>query len=224
MIIADLAALLLLATLVGMALSGRIQLCRSFALYLAVVVVVNRLIRWWPEQFYTSRFFTGKELVYAGLSIAIVIELAWSGLASFPRARRISLALVSVVTLGFVVAAVRTFGANDYATQIGVVVGGAQSFALAALVVFLAVAQWYRLPLRPWHRAIAIGFLLYRGVYGVLLGALAHWGGPVYAFVAELDRAAYAVTVGLWGFAAWRTEWHDLTAEARLRARALQRS
>ena len=224
MIVADLVAVLLLATLVGIWLSGRIGLCRSFALYLALAMVTNRLARWWPDRFFNMSFFSVKELVLAALSVVIVLELAWSGLASFPRARRISLWCVSAIALAGAAVVLSTSGARDYKTQIGVLVAGGQLCALVTLVVFLAVVQWYRLPLRPWHRAIAVGFLLYRGVYGVVLGVLGHYGGPTYAFVAELDRAAYAATVGLWGFAAWRAEWYDLAAEARIRARALQRS
>jgi hypothetical protein len=222
MIAADLVAVLLLATLVGMSLSGRVGLCRSFAAYLALAIVTNRLWRWWPEL-YTLNVFSAKELLFAGLSILIVLELAWSGLATFPRARRTSLWVVlALAALGAIVAA-RVFGAESYQVHVVLVAGG-QLCALVALVVFLAVVQWYHLPLRPWHRAIAVGFLLYRGAYGVLLGVLAHYGGPVHAFVAELDRAAYAATVGLWGIAAWRAEWYDLAAEARIRVRALQRS
>ncbi len=220
----DLIAVLLLATLVGMWLSGRIGLCRSFAAYIAFAILTTELMRWWPEQFYTRSFFTAKELVFAALSIVIVLELIGSGLATFPRARRISLWSVLAITVAGALAVLGASGATDYYTRLGVLVGTGQLCALVTLVVFLAVVQWYRLPLRPWHRAIAVGFLLFRGVYGVLLGVLAHFGGPAHAFVEELDRAAYAATVGLWGFAAWRAEWYDLAAEARVRARALQRS
>jgi hypothetical protein len=224
MIVADLVAVLLLATLVGMFVSGRVGLCRSFAVYVGFALLTNRLVRWWPDHFYTAGFFGAKELVFAVLSVVIVLELAWSGLAPFPRARRISLWLVLAIAAAGAVAVLGASGVKSYRTLVGVVVAAGQLCALVTLVVFLAVVQWYHLPLRPWHRAIAVGFLLYRGVYGILLGVLAHNGGPAHAFVAELDRAAYAATVGLWGVAAWRTEWYDLAAEARIRARALQRS
>jgi hypothetical protein len=220
----DLIAVLLLATLVGMWLSGRIGLCRSFAVYLVFAIATTELMRWWPERFYTRDFFTAKQLVFAALSIAVVLELVRSGLATFPRARRVSQWSVLAVAAVGAFAVLAGSGASDYYTRLGVLVGAGQLCALVTLVVFLMVVQWYRLPLRPWHRAIAVGFLLYRGVYGVLLGVLAHYGGPVHAFVEELDGAAYAATVGLWGFAAWRAEWYDLAAEARVRARALQRS
>jgi uncharacterized membrane protein (DUF373 family) len=224
MIVADLVAVLLLATLVGVLASGRAGLSRSFTFYVASALVTNRLIRWWPEQFYTTGFFSAKELVFAALSILIVLELAWSGLASFPRARRISCALGLVVAIAFVLGVLQLSGTADYRTRMGVLVASGQLFALVALVAFLGVVQWYGLPLRPWHRAIVLGFLLYRGVYGLLLGALGHFGGPVYAFVAELDRAAYAATVGLWTAAAWRPEWNDLRARARVGTGALPRS
>lgn len=224
MIVADLVAVLLLATLVGVLRSRRAELCWSFTAYLGCALLTNRLVRWWPERFYTTTFFSGKELVFAVLSVVIVLELAWSGLASFPRARRISRWLVLAIAGAGSLGVLRVGGATDYKTQIGVLVAGGQFCALLTLVAFLGVVQWYRLPLRPWHRTIAVGFVLYRGVYGVLLGTLAQFGGPAHAFVGELDRAAYAATVGLWAVAAWRPEWHDLRSEAQLRSRALQRS
>ncbi len=224
MIVADLVAVLLLAALVGVLASGRAGLCWSFAIYLGSALLTNRLVRWWPDRFYTTSFFSGKELFFAALTVVIVLELTWSGLASFPRARRLSGALALVVATAGTIGILRMDGASDYRTRIGILGTSGQLFALLALVAFLGVVQWYRLPLRPWHRAIILGFLLYRGIYGVLLATLGRYGGPSYAFVAELDRAAYAATVGLWTAAAWRPEWNDLRAQARLRAGAIQRS
>ncbi len=224
MIVADLVALLLLATLAGVLASRRAWLCRSFVAYLALALLTNRLVRWWPDRFYTTSFFSAKEALFAALSLLIAVELVRTGLAPFPRARRTAAAVVLTIAAVGALGVLRAARADDYASRMGFFVAGAQLSSLLALVALLGVAQWYRLPLRPWHRSIMIGFVLYRGVYGLLLATLAEFGGPVHACVAALDRAAYAATVGVWLAAAWRPEWHDLTERAQAEMRALQRS
>ncbi len=85
------------------------------------------------------------------------------------------------------------------------------------MLVVVMVASWYRLPLGPWHRMIALGFVLYQGAYAVLLSALAGTGWSAYAYIVGLEPAAYAATVGLWTFGAWRTAWLGAPREAAQR-------
>jgi hypothetical protein len=62
---------------------------------------------------------------------------------------------------------------------------------------------------------IAVGFVLYEGLYTVLLGLLGHYGAVAATYVSALDAAAYAATVGIWLNAAWRIEWGDLPLKAQ---------
>jgi hypothetical protein len=204
-LVANLVAALLLATLAGLAVRGRVLLCRSFAVYVALALTTNRLVTWWPEQFYTSDFWTFKETLHAILMALVALELTVVGLEAFPRARRAGV-LALMLIAGVTALAVAAEPAPDYATRVGVLLARAQTGAVWGFVAVLAIASWYRLPLHPMHRSITLGFALNLGVYGVLLSAVGHFGWSAYRYVAALDPAAYAATVGLWMLAAWRPE------------------
>ena len=206
--VANLAAALLLATLMGLAARGRVRLCRAFAVYLALALTTNRLVTWWPERFYTRDFWTFNETLQAILIPLVALELmvvATRGLPeAFPRARRAGVVALTLIAAATVLAMAAT-PARDYAARMGVL-AWAQAGAAWSFVAFLAIACWYRLPLHPMHRSITLGFALHLGIYGALLGALGHFGESAYRYVAALDPAAYTATVGVWMLAAWRPE------------------
>jgi hypothetical protein len=204
--VANLVALLLGGALVGLFVTGRIWLCRSFGLYLGSALATNRAVVWWPERFYTSEFWAVKETLQAALAIAVAVELADVALMAFPRARAVvrrGVLGVAFLTLLGVSAAI----AGGYHVWVGALAPRASLGASWAMLVVVMVAAWYRLPLGPWHRMIALGFVLYQSVYAVLLTALAGSGWSAYSYIVGLEPAAYAATVGLWTFGAWRTEW-----------------
>src|SRR5262249_19167532 len=147
---------------------GRARLCLSFVAYLAMAIVTNRLIVWWPEQFFTLRFWTLKEGLYATFTGLVALELAWVALEAFPRARRMCMVTVGAV-VGLTLLAVGTAPNGDRIARVGEFMAAAQTGAVWTLVVVLAVASWYRLPLHAWHRSIALGFALYGGVYAAML-------------------------------------------------------
>ncbi len=215
--VADLVALLLGATLVGALVTGRVWLCRSFGLYLLTTLGTNRLVTWWPDQFFTWRFCVAKELLQPLLIAAVAIEIAIVGLSAFPRARRIALSGVLAVVLATAVCVALGAG-DDPGALVGSVVGHAALGAAWSMLVVVAVAYWYRLPLGPWHRMLALGFLLHNGLYAVLLGAVGHFGWQEAArYLVALDPAAFAATVGLWAFASWRMEWLQARVQRPLR-------
>jgi hypothetical protein len=204
-LVANVVAVLLLATLAGLAARGRILLCRSFAAYLTLALTTNRLITWWPERFYTSGFWTLKETLYALLMPLLALELTAVALEAFPRARRAGLAVL-VTIAGLTVLAVAAAPGPDYSARMGLLLARAQTGAVWGFVALLTIASWYHLPLHPTHRSIILGFALYLGFYGALLSAVGHFGWSAYRYLAALDPAAYAATVGLWMLAAWRKE------------------
>ncbi len=211
--VADLVALLLGGALLGLIVSGRIWLCRSFALYLGVTLATNRAVAWWPERFFNRQFWTLKESLQAALVIAVAFELADVALAAFPRARtlvRRGIAAVTVLTL----LAVSGGLAGGYHAWVDTLTARASLGAAWAMLIVVLATAWYRLPLGPWHRTIALGFVLYQGIYAVLLSTLAGTSWSAFPYVVGLDPAAYAATVGLWAFGAWRTAWIGVPREA----------
>ncbi len=207
--VANLVALLLAAALAGLLVTGRVWLCKSFGLYLAVALTTNRAVVWWPERCYTPAFWTVKEILQAGLVLVVALELAAVALVAFPRARRVArlaIAAVAVATLAGMSGGVT----GGYFAWVGALAPRASLGAAWAMLVVLAVAGWYRLPLGPWHRTIAFGFVLYQCVYALQLSALARSEWSAYSYLLALDPAAYAATVGLWAFGAWRRAWAGL--------------
>jgi hypothetical protein len=216
--VANLVAILLAATLVGVVATGRIWLCRSFGLYLALTLATNRMVTWWPEHFYTHGFWAAKELLQALLVVAVAVELALVGFSAFPRVRRIAvLAVVTVSTLATIGIGAGPMG--DYRAWVGSVVARAAVGAVWSMALVVLVAYRYGLPLASWHRMLAMGFVLNHGVYALLLGAVGYFGWSAYGYLSALDPAAYAASVGLWTFGSWRTDWRDIWVRTQGRLR-----
>lgn len=205
LLVANLVAVLLCAALLGIVVRGHASRCWSFTMYLAVALLSNRLVCWWPDYFFRLWFASLKELTYAALMVVITLELATVSLARFRRARRQAI-IVGATIAGSVALLVSTTPSDGLQARVGTTAALANGGALFVLTALLFVVYWYRLPLEPWHRAIAQGIVLYRGVYGVLLGAVGLFGLEAYRYLVALDPTAYAATVGLWVIAAWRPE------------------
>lgn len=206
LLVANFVAVLLAVALLGMVVRGHAWRCWSFTTYLAVALLSNRLVCWWPEHFFRLWFASIKELTYAALMILITIDLASVSLSRFRRARRHAIILAAAIGGTVALLLSTTTTTQGLQARVGITTALANGGALLALTGLLVVVHWYHLPLEPWHRVIALGIVLYRGVYGVLLGAVGLFGLGAYGYLATLDPAAYAATVGLWAIAAWRPE------------------
>jgi hypothetical protein len=200
-LVADLVALTLLASLAGLAIRGRLAAAPAFAVYLAFVLATNRLIVWWPDTFWRRSFWQWKEATSTAIELLIALELAAIAFARWPRAVRLTrgaLALAALVTIAGPILAFR--GGVDVLAA----AAWAQAGVTWAFVVLLAVATRYRLPLHGLHRAIGVGFVLYLAVYSTMLDLLVHL--PGHDLLTALDPIAYSATVGFWAIAAWRRE------------------
>jgi hypothetical protein len=204
--VANLVVLLLVGTLAGLLLTGRLWLCRSFGVYIAATIVTNRLVVWWPDRFYAAEFWSVKELILRGLVLAVAFELAGVALQSFPRAQRLARWGIGIV------AALTAFAIS------GVIAGGAYAWVMVfarraalgaawAMLVVVVVAGWYRIPLLPWHRTIMVGFILYQSLYAVQQIALVGTVWSADSYILALDPVSYAATVGVWMFGACRPMW-----------------
>jgi hypothetical protein len=199
-LVPDLVVLLLMGTLAGLVTRGRLRACASFSLYLIACLFFNRLITWWPQHFLNRPFWTFKESCYIALKFAIAIELCIVALQGFPRARRLALAAVGIVATITVASLATTSVSVESET-----IAAAQAGVVWAFAGVLFIALWFHLPLFPFYRMVMLGFGLYVGLYGGVLG-MATWIDPrggVHRYLAALDAAAYAATIGLWALAAW---------------------
>lgn len=203
--VAHVVAAMLALTLAGLIARRRTALCRSFAAYLALALLTNRLVTWWPDTFYWRAFWIVKELAFTGLKLIIVMELAIVAFEALPRVRAVAVALLSIAA-GITLLAMG--GATllvDHEEWIEVLLARGQAGVLWTFLVLVIVAAWFRVPLHHFHRTILIGFGLNVATYAVLLAV--RFGRPALSiYVDALEPAAFAATLGLWLLAAWRTE------------------
>jgi hypothetical protein len=214
-LIAHVVAALLAFTLAGLAVRRRLTDTPAFTLYLLTVLVSNRLITGWPEQFFVWKFWAVKEVVLQLLVLGVAIGVAHGSLRPFPRARLWALGAVSGITLVTVAVALWT-EPGQYFQAIAVLIprlcgGGAVAFGVLALV-----AHWSLLPMSRFHQMIIAGFFLHLTAYLALLSLVKHFGWSAYPVLSALDPAAFAASVGLWALGAWRKSSVSEVLEERL--------
>jgi hypothetical protein len=204
--LANLVAALLVILLAGLLARRRYHLCRSFVVYVALVLAGDRLIVTWPETFDVASFWLLKESIYWGLKLAITTEIGLLTFARLPRARRILALLIAVLALAAIAAQLAPAPAlaGDVIPWLSAVSPRGQVSILVVMAAVLALAAYYRVPLHPFHRSILVGLSLYLVAYTGALTLLRESGASGYRTFLALDPAAYAATVGAWAWAAWR--------------------
>ena len=207
LVLANLNGLMMGLLLVGLFSHRRDRLCRSFTAYLVAVLLCDRLIVTWPETFYTARFWIAKEQVYWILKLAVSTEIGLLTFSRFPRARRflamLLLGLLILAAAAQLAPASRGPGEDSY-DWVGVAGPRGQASLVVMMAGLVLMAAYYRVPLHPFHRSILLGLGLYLFVFTGLLTALRVCGSPLYSLFNTLDPAAYASSVGVWTWAAWR--------------------
>lgn len=218
-LIAHAVKILVLLTLAGILARRRWGLCWSFTAYLAVILVCNSLVSFWPERFYEPWFWIARTALYDALRIAIALELAYRTFQAFPgaqaTARRILFALLIATTAALVALPWdSSYGMAVLVWEPRVLMG--TIWLLNALAV---VVIWYRLPIHPYHKAILLGFVPYLLVFTTLLRLLRHYGWEILPLVQSAEPAAYMLLMGWWAWAAWERGPVPEVSPALLRSR-----
>jgi hypothetical protein len=205
-LIAHVVKVLVLLTLAGIIARRRWRVCWSFTAYLAVILICNSLVSFWPERFYQPWFWIVRTGLYDALKVAIAVELAYRTFQAFPgaqaTARRVLflLVLVSSVLL-MALPWDSSYGAALFEWEPRILT--ATIWLLNALAV---VVIWYRLPIHAYHKAILLGFVPYLLVFTILLRLLRHYGWDILPVVQAAEPAAYMLLMGWWAWAAWEPE------------------
>lgn len=207
-------AVLLATTLLGLLLHRRDRMCRSFAAYCAAVICTEQLLVLWPETFFTFQFYSLKEGLYGLMATTVAFEIALLTFSEFPRARRLIMwGLGALLVLGVVVMFL-PHGVAGPVAWMTVLTPRWQGVILALFLALPLAAAYYRVPVHPFHVGIIWGFTLYLGAYTGALTLVRELGPGAYPLYAALDPAAYAASVGVWVWAAWR-RGPELSPEAR---------
>jgi hypothetical protein len=216
-LIAHAVKILVLLTLAGILARRRWSLCWSFTTYLAVILICNSLVSFWPERFYQPWFTLVRTGLYDGLKVAIALELAYRTFQAFPGARAtarqmILLLVIASSTLLMALPWDATYGAALFEWEPRILT--ATIWLLNALAVLVI---WYRVPIHAYHKAILMGFVPYLLVFTILLRLLNHYGWKILPLVQAADPAAYLLLMGWWAWAAWEPEGAQDVSPAVLR-------
>jgi len=208
-ILTSLSGFLLMVAAAGVVARGRVRLCASFFAYVLVALAGNQLTVWWPNVFYTPTAWQTKNAAYTCLTALVVIEIALLTFVRTPRARGRAVAgMLAVALTGVAVAIGAPAGAsNSYLAALSKSGPRVDAAMVWLMLVVVAVAEWHRLPIHPYHRAIVLGRGGYLGfdvlVFG-LLGPATGTDHGAYQALAALSPLAYMASASLWAWAAWR--------------------
>lgn len=195
---------LLAVVLVGTLGRGHYRTWYSFTCFVLAVLVTSVLMLFWPARFYEQDFWRAKETLHDFLRFAMALELAIRTFRSFPAAlstlRWVTLMVLAATLVAVVSVAGTAVDDTAFLTQLRprVMNGSIWLFtAIAALIL------WYRLPIRPFHKAILLSYVPYLLVFTVAMNALGAVGWERGWPVRYANQVAYAVMLVYWSYAAW---------------------
>lgn len=197
---------LLATALVGCLVRGRYRTWWFFFLYLLTVLATECLTLLAPVRFHTPDFWRAKETAITGLRFAMTCEVGLRTLRAFPgamaTARRMVL-LILLVTLAALVS-------RPPPTQFEGFVGELQPRVLNGTAwMMMAIAGlilWYRLPVRPFHKAILLSYLPYVFTFMIVLSYIGQAGWRSADLTQYVYQLAYVVLLAYWNFAIWRQD------------------
>jgi len=200
----------LMGTAAGLVVRGRWRLSRVFTVYVPVVCACEMAVAFSPSRFFVPEFWLAKQAIYDVLKLGIALELAWKTFGVFPGARATSrcFALVIVSLTTFALIAAPADGANGdlFLLASGQLHPRVLNGTIWLMSATLILAQWYRVPLHPFHAAILASFASYLALFGALLQMEGLHGWTAQRYLNALDPPAYLVLVCWWLYIAWRPE------------------
>jgi hypothetical protein len=194
----------LLVMLAGLVVRRRVSECYSFVAYAVIVLVCGPLMALWPSRFWTKDFWLLRQALYDAAKMVVSVELAWRVFRPFPGAMRAARGWALVV-LPMALLLIASLPSIDYSTwgawQPRMMMGCMALFAVTA-----SLSHWYNLPVRPWHRALILGFSGYLVVFTLLLQVLRNYGWVIRFWYNLADSLAYLALIIWWAVEAWRPD------------------
>ena len=203
--IAWIVKLAMLVVLVGVFVQRRHRQCRSFVVYVLMVLGCESLMALWPGRFFNPEFWMIRQALYDAAKLLVALELAWRTLRAFPGALHTG-QLAALVLLPVAVVVMVSFPTT---AGFGSVAEWAPRMVVGTIAVFTmtaVLALWYHLPIRPWHRALIMGFSGYLLVFTVLFNLLRIHGWTIVGWFNLADGFAYLGLSIWWAVEAWRSE------------------
>lgn len=199
------AALLAIGT--GLLVRRRWRLSWFFSAYVLAAFTGNVLVTWWSPLFFVPGFWMAKQAVYDALKIGLAVELAWRTFRAFPGARAAARQMTAAVLAVTTVAAMAVSGSGlNYLGAFGDLHPRVVNGTVWLLAATFVVAQWYRVPIHPFHSAVLASYGAYLALFGVLLSLVGLYGWAALPYFNALDPPAYLLATLYWAVIAWRTE------------------
>jgi hypothetical protein len=202
LVVAHAVRLALVALLFAMLWRGRVRQCWTFGAYVALVLVGNTLVTFWPQRFLTPEFWFLKQAVYDLLKLAIALELLYRTLRAFPGTWRVA----RLVVLAFLSVSAFVLAALTPRSSVWTMWEWQPSVVTATIWLLTAVALlvvWYRVPVPDWPRVIMLGLAPYLLVFLTLIDVVRRHGWRIGAQAGVIDSLVYLALILFWTRAAW---------------------
>lgn len=204
--IALMAVGLVATALVGSLARGRYRSWWFFSLYLATVLVADVLMLAAPARFHTPEFWGAKEIVIAGLRLAMACEVGVRTMRAFPGALATTQRVVLLILTVTLAAIATSPSAVEYRSWVGELQPRVLNGSIWMLTAIAGVILFYRLPVKPFHKAILLSYLPYVLVFTILLSYLGSYGWSHGVFMQYVGQLAYMTLVAYWNYAIWRKD------------------
>jgi len=199
-----------IAVAIGLVVRGQWRHNWSFATYFIVGLTMSALMTSGRGRFYESPFYLFMLTVLHVLKFAIALEVAWRTFQGFRGGRaaalRAALAIVAATALAAALVPIASSGFSVYETALAQFHPRVINGTLWLMVATLVLAQWYRVPIHPFHAVVLTGFAIYLAVYSVLLGLVQWFGLGIRSFVNMVDTLCYLALMSWWLHAVWRRD------------------
>jgi hypothetical protein len=196
----------LVLVLAGVFTRRRQQLCKTFPMYLVVVLILDSAAIFWPDRFHVGWFWMLRQSLWDLAKLSVAIEVALRTFRRFPGARPVAqgvmagmLTLSTLVVIGM--PAVTSYNDVALSFEPQVLTGTIWLMTAVALLVV-----WYRIPIHDFQKAILLGFVVYLTIFATLLNVLRHHGWTIREWVNSADAVAYLTLCLYWAHAAWRKD------------------
>lgn len=196
----------LLVVLLISVLWRQLATCVSFTGYVAALFGSNLLMSVLPDVFYTPDAWLLSEALHALLTFAVAVELGARVFRSFPGAHRTARwAALAVVGAGALITLGGMSVAPDFLATCERVLPRVAGANLWLFLALTALILWYRVPIRPFEKAIILGYVPFLLVFAASLSAWASTQGTLTALTLGY-RVTFLLMAAYWSVAAWRSD------------------
>ena len=205
-LIAALGTALVAAAVVGCIARARYRAWWFFFLYLLTVLASDSLVLAAPARFHTPEFWRAKETAITALRFAMACEVGVRTMRSFPGALTTARRMVLLILAVTLAALVSQPPPAQFTGFVGDLLPRVLNGSAWMMMAIAGLILWYRLPVRPFHKAILLSYLPYMFVFMILVSYIGQFGWGSTDLTQYVYQLAYVALLAYWNYAIWRRE------------------